>query len=105
MAEAVSEAAPITAEVKKLIGASSSVGTIYSRSLASIRGFRLNTDVFRGTRKTATGTDRDPRSASSFCNPLSVVLFPVSSFSISAFQLVSISVLSVSVLSVETLMG
>jgi hypothetical protein len=39
MAEAVSEAAPITAEVKKLIGASSSVGTIYSRSLASIRGF------------------------------------------------------------------
>jgi hypothetical protein len=37
--EAVAEAAPVIAEVKKLIGASSFVGTTYSRSLASIRGF------------------------------------------------------------------
>jgi hypothetical protein len=37
--EAVAEAAPVIAEVKKLIRASSFVGTTYSRSLASIRGF------------------------------------------------------------------
>jgi hypothetical protein len=34
--EAVAKAAPVTAEMKKLIGA---IGTTDSRSLASIRGF------------------------------------------------------------------